>query len=622
MLKLIPDSHSDLEYLLKNNYVYIDKTMYIKNYENLGKPIGLFLRPRRFGKTMFTEILRYYYDIALKDECETLLKDTYILKNPTPLKNSYAVVNFSFIGVNSNGTPEETRASFSNRVTAGIYDFYARYPDLIPDEFQGETCSVSLNNIEKFYKVIVNTKAPCDILSDFLSNFNQYMGFKFFVIIDEYDNFTNDVLSSNRNAFIEIARKQGFVSNFYNTLRAFNESNKVIERIFVTGVLPVTMDTAFSGFVCAKLTNLRDLNELAGFTSDEIDTLIDETVDLTDSPLSKEDIKQALKSRYNGYRFSKRAKDTVHNSTLCLNFINDLKSEDFEIIPEFSISSNVDIDYTKLSGYLNLINEKGRKEIIDTLSNNEPQQIVFPGSVQITSSEQRLSKFEGLSLLYHLGFVTYMSNEEVFNYFDEEIDGEYVKIPNEYFRMLFNRYILTQNNISFDDITSGNNLYRLSRENNKDLILNVLAKLAGSFVNSNVALETENLICTALYSAFVLNAGNYFELTKEYPVRHNGNYIFTQGPDKLLSVRPGRADLVALNRKDGPSYIFEFKYKRETRSGDETKESVRSELFNVAREQLDFYVTDDNLKQLYEAGKLHKYVIMYTYGEFFVQQVE
>lgn len=90
----------------------------------------------------------------------------------------------------------------------------------------------------------------------------------------------------------------------------------------------------------------------------------------------------------------------------------------------------------------------------------------------------------------------------------------------------------------------------------------------------------------------------------------------------MLSVRPGRADLVALNRKDGPSYIFEFKYKRETRSGDETKESVRSELFNDAREQLDFYVTDDNLKQLYEAGKLHKYVIMYTYGEFFVQQVE
>ena len=89
MPKLIPTAMTNFKMIIENNYAFVDKTRFLKVYEESGTTVSMFLRPRRFGKTMFTELLMYYYDIALKEEADRLFKGKYIASHPSPLKSSY-----------------------------------------------------------------------------------------------------------------------------------------------------------------------------------------------------------------------------------------------------------------------------------------------------------------------------------------------------------------------------------------------------------------------------------------------------------------------------------------------------------------------------------------------------
>ena len=119
MPKLIPAAMTDFKKIIEKNYAFVDKTRFLKIYEESGTTVSMFLRPRRFGKTMFTELLRYYYDIALKEEADLLFKDRYIASHPTPLKNSYYVLKFDLSGV-------DTRSSKS--MTRTFKGFYSVFP--------------------------------------------------------------------------------------------------------------------------------------------------------------------------------------------------------------------------------------------------------------------------------------------------------------------------------------------------------------------------------------------------------------------------------------------------------------------------------------------------------------
>ena len=132
MLKALPDSLTKFAAIIDENYAFVDKTRFIEVYEQSKKKVSMFLRPRRFGKTMFAELLMYYYDIALKEEADRLFKGKYIASHPTPLKSSYYVLKFDFSGVKTDNN--ELLESFSRRVIKGVANFAKRYPDLIPPE--------------------------------------------------------------------------------------------------------------------------------------------------------------------------------------------------------------------------------------------------------------------------------------------------------------------------------------------------------------------------------------------------------------------------------------------------------------------------------------------------------
>ena len=172
-MKKLPYGISDYEKLIENDYYYVDKTKYIEQLENLAQTYIMFLRPRKFGKTLFTNLLWNYYDIKKQDKFEVLFKDTYIRKNPTKLRNSYYILKFNFSGIDTSDE-ETTIKGFKEKVTASISDFIKSYnldfyinPDM--------TAEGLLNNLLIAFK-------------------NQKQGKKIYVIIDEYDHFANELL--------------------------------------------------------------------------------------------------------------------------------------------------------------------------------------------------------------------------------------------------------------------------------------------------------------------------------------------------------------------------------------------------------------------------------------------
>ena len=262
--------------------------------------------------------------------------------------------------------------------------------------------------------------------------------------------------------------------------------------------------------------------------------------------------------------------------------------------------------------------------------------MVFTGAVKITSKHDVLNRHQGAALLYHLGFFTLASLDQIREE-DGDPAGDYLKVPNEYFRLLFSRYCFQTRKIPWSVFEGSYDFRSLAVRNDFTVLKKFLREIARAFVNTDNTSQCEAQIGLAVYTALALNTGTAFRLIREYAVKHDGKYVMTDTPDydddgqdeddDFLSVstrtgrtgRAGRTDLVAFNvTGKGPSYIFEFRYVRDTSSKDKTKEKVRADLLEQARKHLEFYVTDDNLRVIPD---LHRYVLMYTYGEFFLREV-
>ena len=256
--------------------------------------------------------------------------------------------------------------------------------------------------------------------------------------------------------------------------------------------------------------------------------------------------------------------------------------------------------------------------------------VVFTGAVKITSKHDVLNRHQGAALLDHLGFFTLASLDQIREE-DGDPAGDYLKVPNEYFRLLFSRYYFQTRKIPWSVFEGSYDFRSIAVRNDLSVFKKFLREIARAIVNTDNASQCEAQIGLAVYTALALNTGTAFRLIREYAVKHDGKYVMTDTPDYdddsqdegedflSVSTRTGRADLVAFNvTGKGPSYIFEFKYVRDTSSKDETKEKVREDLLEQARKQLEFYVTDDDLRV---TPDLHRYILMYTYGEFFLQEV-
>ena len=127
MRKIIYGESNFRKIKIDNNYLYIDKTQYVETLEKLNESFVIFLRPRRFGKSLFLSTLQYYYDEKSAHEFDDIFQDTYIKTNPTPLKNAYKILFFEFSGINIDAGAELIYKSFANKIKNSCIDYLEKY---------------------------------------------------------------------------------------------------------------------------------------------------------------------------------------------------------------------------------------------------------------------------------------------------------------------------------------------------------------------------------------------------------------------------------------------------------------------------------------------------------------
>ena len=407
-MRKLPNGISNYEKLIEENRIYVDKTMYIEKMENLSDSTLMFLRPRKFGKTLFTSTLECYYDKNRADKFEKLFGNTYIGKNPTLNKNRYCVLRFNFSGISTN-TIEETINGFKNSTIESIKIFINRY---------------------KINFFINENQEAEEILNSLYTAFlTQKANEKIYVMIDEYDHFANELLGFRTDEFKELVAKNGKIRKWYEILKKGTES--VVDRIFITGVAPITLDSTTSGFNIARdITKNIMFNDMLGFSKEDVKYLMTEI----DIPKEKqEELLPIIKENYDGYVFSDMIKNEyekykMYNSNMTLYFLNAYQEQ--QEVPEELIDINILSDYRKIEAFMDLCQNMNKIELLEKIVAEEPveSELTDKFNAEISFGEKEL-----ISLLFYLGYLTIKENEFGVLKF---------VTPNEVIRTIYSNYFL------------------------------------------------------------------------------------------------------------------------------------------------------------------------------------
>jgi len=375
-----PYGLSNFEQIVNQNAVFVDKTHFLPELEKYD--YVSYLRPRRFGKSLFLSVLEYYYDVLRKDKFEKLFGKYYIGKNPTLLANSYRILNFNFSGINTD-TRESSQQGFNFSVKMSIRAFCNRY---------------ALFN-EKQEDDIFNAKDAEEILTGFLDHYVNYTKNPIYILIDEYDHFTNEILYRNLNEFKDSVSKNGYVRKFYEVIKTATQQG-VVDRVFITGVSPITLDSLTSGFnIITHLTHEKNFENLMGFTENEVKQLLN--LVLTDEN-REEEIMQELKKWYNGYKFYPYSQQQLYNSDMVLYALRHFQNYD-QTLPDRMLDPNIMPDYGKLKQMFEVVNVKKNQEVLKEVLENK--QIIAELIYQFIL-EQGFGKTEFINFLYYLGNLT------------------------------------------------------------------------------------------------------------------------------------------------------------------------------------------------------------------------
>ena len=403
MTKKIPYGQSNFADMIERGYAYADKTRYIELLENENNSYQFFIRPRRFGKSLFLSILENYYDVNRKEKFESLFGEFYIGKNPTPEQGTYAVLKFNFSGLNTD-SHEEFKSSFLMRIQECVIAFLKNYTNIVPDaqkEIQRiAEKSLGLNALNVAYSAAADA------------------GIFIFAIIDEYDHFANNLIAMGKTYKNEV-EAGGIVRSFYENLKVGTDS--IVRRIFITGITPMMINDLTSGFNMATDYSLdAKYNEMFGLTKEEVEQLMQKMG--VDKSLMKID----MEAYYNGYMFNSRGKNKVYNPQMVLYLFNQILRTGF--LPDQIVDANLRTDYARLRSLAE--NENNRKLLLQIINDGG----IYGNIVEKFSLDMLNREEYFISLLFYLGMLTNGGVKE----------GQiYLKIPNYSIRTLYWEYMVS-----------------------------------------------------------------------------------------------------------------------------------------------------------------------------------
>ena len=422
MKKIIYGESNFRKIKITNEYFYIDKTQHIETLEAINESFLIFLRPRRFGKSLFLSTLQYYYDENSAHEFDAIFHDTYIGQNPTALKSSYRILFLEFSGINVDG---------------GIDLIHTRLVEKIKN-----SCMIYLDNYnytKEQIKSLEQFTTPSSVMDRF---FEMTKNDNIYILIDEYDQFANAILAYSMKDFLQIVGKGGFVRSFYEVLKTATYTGAV-KKMFITGVTPITLDSLSSGFnIVSNISHKRAFNALAGFTQHEVEYSLEESIFKHCGVEKKEELFSKVKTWYNGYLFNSDATGRIYNATLVNYFISNFNYDKCDM-PKKMLDSNVASDYKVIMKLFNIGNSERNYQIL--------QRLIEDGTIRGSIKDrydlnQEFTRDDFITLIYSMGFITI--KDELFG---EEFEFQ---IPNYVIKMLYFNYFAIElkkrNNLKID----------------------------------------------------------------------------------------------------------------------------------------------------------------------------
>jgi len=387
MAKKIPYGISDYARMTKEDYYYVDKTSFIETVES-SAPFLFLIRPRRFGKSLWINTMKSYYDVNSANQFEQLFKETYIGQHPTEERNSYLILSFNFSGVNPD--IEKLESSFEEHCSQCFDSFNRTYHTLLGNDY-----------------LLEYQKHPSsDGRLEFISRYCKEKGFSIYLFIDEYDNFANTILSKHGNdKYHTLTHDEGFFRFFFNKIKlATTDQNASLKKIFITGVSPVTLDDVTSGFNIAKnITNDAQFNSIIGFTEPEVITMLNhyKEAGMVNEPI--ENLLVVMREWYNNYCFAEECIDQkIYNSDMTLYFMDNYLIS--KSIPKILVDNNIKIDYGKLR-HLIILDKKVNGNF-STIKKIAEEGEIRASIATSFPAEKLIAKENFVSLLYYFGILT------------------------------------------------------------------------------------------------------------------------------------------------------------------------------------------------------------------------
>jgi len=389
MAKKIPYAIANYEEIVTGNYYFVDKTRFIRELEQYKIPV--FLRPRRFGKSLWCSLLAYYYDINYADRFEELFGEMAIGRQPTSERNSYLVLRLDFSVVEVQPDLTGLNGAFT-RACRDAFKVFAAENQQHADFSEAVEAGSAVDGLRAILTTIRSRNTP-----------------PLYIIIDEYDNFTNQLLTARQDdLYRELTTGESFLRTFYKVIKA-GVGEGSVGRVFVTGVLPVTMDDLTSGFNIGQVITLKkQVLEMMGFTQAEVDAYVDGIFAEHDWPTElRRKVGDDLCAHYDGYRLLPDAANPLYNSTICNYYLNELVIND-GIPPTETIDYNLQLDLNwlrRLAG-----SDAETRKLLETLLFENALPVDMAMLTSVFDSRQFLApRFMPMSL-YYLGLLTFQDD--------------------------------------------------------------------------------------------------------------------------------------------------------------------------------------------------------------------
>ena len=565
--KRIPYGMMNFVAVREDNCYYVDKTRFIEKVEKANK-FFFFIRPRRFGKSLTMSMLRHYYDINQTDKFDSLYGDLYIGKHPTPNHNKYLIIYLNFAVVNA--YLGNYRSALDAHCRTEFTILCDRYSSLLPSNLKENLMKEdgAVKQLDILYKVA------------------NEVGLKIYLFIDEYDHFTNHILSdaARLDEYKGETHGTGYLRTFFDTIKAGTDSS--IERVFITGVSPVTLDDLTSGFNIGTNYSLSNgFNEMVGFTEEEVREMLTYYGQHYEFNHTVDELIEIMKPYYDNYCFALKAygKTTMYNSNMVLSFLFKYIDEGCEL-PLQMLDDNIRVDYNKLRMLIRKDKEFAHDaSIIQTLVSKG----YVTGELKEGFPAEDIANNDNfLSLLYYFGMVT--------------IGGFYrgkpkFVIPNEVVREQVYTYLL--------DNYHDNHLYT-----DKDKL---------SLLEENMAYDGEFKPFFQFIADSIYTFASQRDRQKGESFVHGYTLALTSlccyyRPISELDNQNGYADVFLRPRceifKDMQhSYIIELKYLKSNASEAEVKAAVEQAKAQVCR-----YADTVNVNDNIGHTTLHKVYVVYS----------